>query len=79
MRIDQLTPTPTGAEPIDIPAELLDSVMRHQAHLAQLVTSLRAAGLQESMIDTSIRALVDSYAGELTAAIRAMAKAPDHA
>ncbi|USU07612.1 hypothetical protein NF700_10895 [Sphingomonadaceae bacterium OTU29MARTA1] len=79
MRIDQLTPTPTDAAPIEIPAELLDSVSRQQTHLARLVESLRAAGLQEAMIDTSVRSLVDSYAAELTAAIRTMSKAPDHA
>lgn len=74
MRIDQLRPTPTAAEPLEIPAELLDSVHRHQAHLAALIASLQAAGLQENMIDTSVRSLVDSYADELTLAIRAMVK-----
>ncbi len=72
MRIDELEPRPTDAEPLDIPTELHASVMRHQAHLGQLVTSLRAAGLQEDMVETSVRGLVDSYAQELTAAIRAM-------
>ncbi len=78
MRITELHPTPTGAEPLDIPAELLDSVMRHQSHLASLVTSLRAAGLSEDMVETSVRTLVDSYADELTVAIRGMIRAPLH-
>jgi hypothetical protein len=74
VRIDQLRPTPTTAESLEIPAELLDSVNRHQAHLAALIASLQAAGLQEDMIDASVRTLVDSYANELTIAIRAMVK-----
>ena len=74
MRIDQLQPRPSAAEPLEIPAELLSSVMRHQAHLAQLIASLQAAGLQDDKIESSVRVLVDSYASELTSAIRGMAK-----
>lgn len=79
MRITELHPTPTGAEPLDIPAELLDSVRRHQSHLASLVASLRAAGLSEDMVDSSVRTLVDSYAEELTVAVRGLMKAAPHA
>lgn len=79
MRITELHPTPTDAEPLDIPAELLDSVRRHQSHLASLVASLRAAGLSEDMVDSSVRTLVDSYAEELTVAVRGLIKAPPHA
>jgi len=78
VRIDQLQPRPSAAEPLEIPAELLSSVTRHQAHLAQLITSLQAAGLQDDMIESSVRVLVDSYADELTAAIRGMAKDPQN-
>lgn len=78
MRIDQLHPTPTAAQALEIPAELLDSVHRHQTHLAALVVSFRAAGLKEEMVDASVRSLVDSYANELTIAIRAMMKKPHH-
>lgn len=78
MRIDQLRPTPTIASNLEVPAELHDSVARHQAHLAELVASLRTAGLQEEMIDSSVRMLVDRYAEELTAAIRAMGKMTDY-
>jgi hypothetical protein len=72
MRIDQLHPTATGAEPLEIPAELLASVRRHQAHLAALIASMRAAGVEGDAIEASVRILVDSYAGELTTAIRSM-------
>lgn len=75
MRINDLNPTPTAAEPLDIPAALLDSVKRHQVHLASLIASLRAAGLHEDMVDASVRTLVDSYAEELTVAIRGLMEA----
>jgi hypothetical protein len=74
VRIDELEPPPTCAEPLEIPAELLESVSRHQANLAGLVRSLRAAGLDEEMVEKSVRTLIDSYADELTAAIRSMMK-----
>jgi hypothetical protein len=78
VRIDELEPTPSAAQPLEIPAELLSSVNRHQAHLTALVASLRAAGLPDEMIETSVRSLVDSYAYELTSAIRAMPKVPEN-
>lgn len=78
MRIDQLQPTPSTAESLEIPAELLASVHRHQAHLFALIASLRAAGLGEDIVDASIRTLVDSYADDLTVAIRAMMKESHH-
>ncbi|UUL81823.1 hypothetical protein [Sphingomonas qomolangmaensis] len=78
MRIDQLHPTPTDAEPLEIPSELLESVQRHQAHLAALIASMQAAGVQDDTIETSVRTLVDSYADELTVAIREMMKVDRH-
>lgn len=74
MRIDQLHPKPTMAEPLDIPDELLASVTRHQTNLGALIGSLRAAGLGEDVVEASVRTLVDSYAAELTVAIRGMLK-----
>jgi hypothetical protein len=79
MRIDQLHPAPTAAEPLEIPAELLASVHRHQAHLGALVTSMRAAGIEGDAIEASVRTLVDSYADELTKAIRSMMQGEHHA
>ena len=78
MRIDQLQPRPTSAAPLEIPPPLLESVLRHQSHLSALVTSLRAAGLGEDVVDASVRTLVDSYADDLTIAIRAMMKESHH-
>ncbi|QNE32981.1 hypothetical protein F1C10_14335 [Sphingomonas sp. NBWT7] len=79
MRIDQLLPTPTAAEPLEIPAELLESVQRHQAHLSALVASMRSAGVAGDAIESSVRVLVDSYADELTAVIRSMMLEAGHA
>jgi len=78
VRISELHPTPTAATPLEIPAELLDSVVRHQTHLVDLIACLRSAGLREDMIDGSVRMLVDSYADELTVAIRGMLKGQHH-
>lgn len=78
MRIDQLRPTPTDAAPLEIPAALQASVVRHQAHLAALIATLQAAGLDEAAVERGIRSLVDSYAAELTAAIRTMMKDRGH-
>ncbi len=78
MRIDQLQPRPTDAEALEIPAELIGSVHRHQANLAALIASLQAAGLEEEMVEASVRTLVDSYATELSAAIRAFVKGSGH-
>jgi hypothetical protein len=78
MRIDQLDPTPSSAEPLEIPPELLESVQRHQTHLAALIASLRAAGVGEDVVETSVRTLVDSYADDLTVAIRSMMGEPHH-
>ena len=74
MRINELRPEPTAAEPLEIPSELMDSVMRHQANLAALIASLQVAGLGEDIVNASVRTLIDSYAEELTTAIRAMMK-----
>jgi len=76
VRIDQLQPTPTSAQPLEIPEPLLASVLRHQAHLAALIESLRAAGVDETMVEASVRTLMDSYAQDLTVAIRTMMKEP---
>jgi len=75
VRINELNPKPTVAEPLEIPEALLGSVKRHQVHLASLVASLRAAGVHEDMVDASVRTLVDSYAEELTVTIRGLMKA----
>lgn len=78
MRIDELHPTITSVEPLEIPDELLASVSRHQKNLATLIGSLRAAGLGEDMVEASVRTLVQSYAEELTLAIRSMLNEARH-
>ncbi len=76
MRIDQLNPTPSTVVTLEIPAELMHSVARHQTELAKLVVNLQAAGLPDDLIEASVRTLVDSYANELTSAILTMKGSP---
>jgi hypothetical protein len=71
---DHLRHTLAASASLEVPAELLDSVARHQANLTALVASLRAAGLDENMIEVSVRTLTDSYADELTTVIRELMK-----
>ncbi|NYD92024.1 hypothetical protein [Sphingomonas melonis] len=71
-------PMTPGAGPLTIPPELAASVARHQAHLTALIASLRAAGIDEDTVAASVRTLVDSYADELTDALREMLKAQHH-
>lgn len=76
--MEELRPMSPGATPLTIPPELAASVARHQTHLAALIASLRAAGIAEDMVAASVRTLVDSYADELTAALREMLKGQLH-
>ncbi|WP_137897745.1 MULTISPECIES: hypothetical protein [Sphingomonas] len=76
--MEELRPMPPGATPLAIPPELAASVARHQEHLSALIASLRAAGVDEAMVATSVRTLVDSYADELTAALREMLRGQLH-
>jgi len=57
-----------------LPPELLASVERHHEHLAALVASLRAAGISEALVETSVHQLVDSYSAELIAAMKSMVR-----
>lgn len=68
--------SPLLADGQQIPPELQSSIDRHRQHLAALVTSLRAAGVGEGVIDGAVRQLVDSYRVELTAAVRALVGEP---
>lgn len=54
----------------ELPAELQASLERHRRHLAALVASLRAAGVNDELIEHSVRQLIESYTAELTAALR---------
>ena len=62
------------ADDLGLPPELRASVQRHQAHLAALVDSLRAAGVDEGTIEASVRQLVESYGEELAVALRAFVR-----
>jgi len=58
-----------------LPLALQASFERHHAHLAQLVTSLRAAGIEEAQVEASVNSLMVSYQAELMAVLKSWMKA----
>ena len=56
----------------DIPPVLQASVERHQANLAKLLQSFRAAGMDQGQIEAAVTVVVDSYKHELLQAIRTL-------
>lgn len=71
MLVDVKSETPVKDKP-ELPPELRESVRRHQEHLGALVVSLRAAGVNEGVIATSVQQLMVSYGIELTEAIQSL-------
>lgn len=69
-----VNPLPGMPDESELPPELQASVRRHHQHLAALVASLRAAGVDEAIVETSVRQLVESYSVELTAAMQALVR-----
>lgn len=59
-------------EGVEIPPALEASFQRHRQHLADLVVSLRQAGVSEEQIEASVSGIVESYKVELIHAIKAM-------
>jgi hypothetical protein len=64
---------------VEIPPVLQESVVRHQANLARLMQSLRAAGMDEAEIEAAVTAVIDSYKRELLQAIRSLTTSERHA
>nr|WP_295659322.1 hypothetical protein [Polymorphobacter sp.] len=71
MLVDMNPDAPVPDKP-GLPPELQASVRRHQEHLGALVSSLRAAGVDEGVIAASVKQLLISYGMELTGAIRSL-------
>lgn len=67
-----LHPLPLLPEEAGLPTELQASVRRHYKHLTALVESLRAAGVDEAIVASSVQQLLESYGVELTAAMKAL-------
>lgn len=57
---------------LEIPPSLDASLMKHRAHLAELVRNLHSAGVSEAHIEESVSTIVASYREELIQAIKAM-------
>jgi hypothetical protein len=56
-----------------IPPALQTTIERHQANLAQLVLSLRKAGIGPHEVEAAVTIVIDSYKCELLEAIRRLA------
>jgi hypothetical protein len=69
----------SGATELEIPPVLQASVRRHEAHLARLLESFRAAGMDEAQIEAAVSVVIDSYKGELLQAILTLTAKPDTA
>jgi hypothetical protein len=63
---------------IDIPDALRGVATRHQRHVGELVSSLRAFGVDDQIIERSVDQLMGSYRAELVTAIKTL-KRPCHA
>jgi hypothetical protein len=64
---------------VEIPPILQESVVRHQANLARLLQSLRAAGMDEAEIEAAVTVVIDSYKRELLQAIHSLTASEQHA
>jgi lipase chaperone LimK len=61
-----------GPYDFDIPDELKEVAARHQQHIAELVFSLRSAGMDDHLIERSVDQLIGSYKAQLLEAIKAL-------
>ncbi len=64
-----------GADPfaeLDVPPPLEVSLARHRRHLAELVSTMKMAGVNDRQIEESVSVLIAAYKEELMAAIRRM-------
>lgn len=55
-----------------IPDELREVASRHQQHVADLISKLQSAGLDDQLIERSVDQLIASYRAELMEAVRAL-------
>lgn len=57
---------------VEVPVELQRVSERHQQHIAELVTTLRSAGLTEHSIEDAVDRLVASYRSQLLEAVKSI-------
>lgn len=57
---------------LQIPDELQEVAIRHQRHVADLVSQLRSAGMDDNAIERGVDQLIASYRAELVEAIKAL-------
>jgi hypothetical protein len=71
----KMTVLPEGTDPfadLDVPPPLEVSLARHRRHLAELVSTMKMAGVSDRQIEESVSVLIATYKEELMAAIRRM-------
>lgn len=61
---------------VTVPDELKEVASRHQQHVTELVSMLRIAGTDSSLIELSVDQLITSYRAELLRAITALKGLP---
>ena len=60
---------------LSVPPALQAGIDRHRTHLAQLVITLRAAGVPEAQVAASVATLSASYRTELIQVLKSLSKA----
>lgn len=73
--LGKITAFAAGADPfaaLKVPPPLEESLARHRGHLAELVHTMKMAGISDRQIEESVSVLIVAYKEELMAAIRRM-------
>lgn len=67
--IEELAPELTRARTEDLPPQIMAINQRHVDALYKLISTMRAAGIDEDMVRSSVRDVVSSYEQELVDAL----------
>jgi hypothetical protein len=70
--LEPFTESPDPFADLDVPPSLEECLMRHRRHVAELVRTMKMAGISDETIAESVSALVALYKEELMVAIREM-------
>ncbi len=57
---------------LEVPPPLDESIARHRRHVAELVRTMKTAGVSDEQIEESVSVLIAAYKAELIEAIRRM-------
>lgn len=62
----------SGYYDFPVPDELREVALRHQQHVAELISKLRMVGMDNHLIEQSVDQLIASYRAQLLQAVRAV-------